>query len=339
MTTLETILKAHCLCNASHVSVAVPTASLPLAVHLCHCNTCRRTHGSLCVFHAYIPAPTVDLSTLTAYASSKAVKRYFCTTCGTHMLDYDCKTNKWNISISIVEGTENLWDFSKHIYLEDTKDGGLSTWLGAVGGKSLQKWAGAAMPDSTSESGDWKAPAPATADAAQPKEDILHASCHCGGVSLNIARPTPASRALLPPSLTPADPTKWYASNDVCTTCRFSSGSAIVSWIYPAVDRITLADGSPYRPVFGTLKQYRSSPDVSRTFCGVCGAKVAYHVDDRPDMVDVAVGVLDAADGVRAESWLEWRVQNLSFEEDVIHHALVNGLKEGLKTWAEEKKV
>ncbi|KAF2494957.1 hypothetical protein BU16DRAFT_527884 [Lophium mytilinum] len=336
---LETTLKAHCLCNASHVSVAVPTASLPLAVHLCHCDTCRRTHGSLGLFNAHIPAPTADFATLTAYASSQDVKRYFCSTCGTHMLDYDAKTKEWNISISIVDGPESLWDFREHIYLQDTKDGGLGTWLASVGGKPLKKWAGGAIPDSKSEFGNWEPPTPSTTDVSKSKEDILHASCHCGGASFNIARPTPASRALLPPLATASDDTKWYASNDVCTSCRFSVGSAIVSWAFPTVDRVTLADGSPYRRVFGTLKEYRSSPDVSRTFCGVCGATVAYHVDDRPDLVDVAVGLLEAADGARAESWLEWRVHKLSYEEDAIHHALVGALKDGMKTWSEERKV
>jgi hypothetical protein len=267
--------------------------------------------------------------------------RYFCTTCGTHMVDYSSSNREWTISTSIVEGPETLWRYTEHIYLEDTKDGGLSVWLGAVGGKPLKKWAGRAPTETTSES-NYRKTSDSSIKCSDPlADDVLHASCHCGGVAFNIARPTATSPAALDPSLTASETSKWVANNDVCTSCRFSSGCAIFSWVFPAVDCITLTDGSPYRRVFGTLKEYHSSPDVSRTFCGVCGAKVAYHVDDRPGMVDIAAGLLHApeGEGVRVESWLEWKTQKLAYEEDVVHHELIAGFKEGLKTWSEEKSM
>jgi len=199
----------------------------------------------------------------------------------------------------------------------------------------MKNWAGNALEESTSESGNWVGDS--DSKTTHEKSDVLHASCHCGGVSFGIARPDEHSAAALPPSLRSPNPTKWIASNDVCTSCRVSSGCSIFSWTFPTVDRITLADGSPYRRLFGTMKEYHSSPDVQRTFCGVCGAKVAYHSDDRPQMVDVAVGLLEAPEGARAESWLDWRTSKLTYEEDVIHPAMIAGFKEGLKIWGEKK--
>ncbi|CAJ2503617.1 Uu.00g110110.m01.CDS01 [Anthostomella pinea] len=50
---------------------------------------------------------------------------------------------------------------------------------------------------------------------------------------------------------------------------------------------------------------YRSSSGVVREFCDRCGATVFWHDGDRPELIDVSVGLLDAAEGARAESWLE----------------------------------
>ncbi len=48
-------LTAQCYCKSVHFTVTVPASSLPLPVHLCHCPTCRYTHGTPCIFHASLP--------------------------------------------------------------------------------------------------------------------------------------------------------------------------------------------------------------------------------------------------------------------------------------------
>ena len=330
----ETILEAHCLCKVSKFSISVSNESLPLPTHLCHCSICRHTHGTLCVFHAPIQPPTVGLTSFTAYASSENVTRYFCSTCGAHMLDYAKSDEQWYIAASAVEGPEALWKFSDHYNLGGTKDGGLSCWLSEVDGRIMKKWV-TSPTNPESETGDWEDAV--TFASSGPPDEKLHAYCHCKGVEFYIARPSGDVSTDLPPTLTSSDKTKWYASNDVCTSCRLASGCAICQWAFPTVSHITLADGSPYRRVFGTLKEYHSSPGISRTFCGRCGAVCAYHADDRPKMVDIAVGLFDAKSGARAEDWLEWRTHKLSFEEDVVCKGLVDGLKLGLKDWARGK--
>jgi hypothetical protein len=84
------------------------------------------------------------------------------------------------------------------------------------------------------------------------------------------------------------------------------------------------------------MKAYKSSEGVDRTFCGTCGAIVTYRCDDRPSSVDVAVGLLEADSGVRAEEWLEWRTHRLAFEEDCKWENFLHGIKEGLRVYDQD---
>jgi hypothetical protein len=114
------------------------------------------------------------------------------------------------------------------------------------------------------------------------------------------------------------------------------------SWCFiPTIDiSLDVAGKKPYSVPFGTLKAYQSSPDVTRYHCGVCGASVFFTCEDRTDLVDVAVGLLDAPEGARAESWLEWRMNRLSFREDAFPRAetLTLAMEEGQQAWAERQK-
>src|ERR1700733_4091679 len=55
-----------------------------------------------------------------------------------------------------------------------------------------------------------------------------------------------------------------------------------------------------------TLKHHWSSPDVCRSFCSKCGATVFYWCSQRPDELDLAVGVLRSEEGSMVRRWLEW---------------------------------
>ena len=81
----------------------------------------------------------------------------------------------------------------------------------------------------------------------------------------------------------------------------------------------------------GTLKQIESSRDCFREFCHVCGATVFWHCRERPDLVDVSVGLLRANEGSRAESLLEWWTKRVSFKEDALDGSLIRNLERGLK--------
>ncbi|UNI15115.1 hypothetical protein JDV02_001681 [Purpureocillium takamizusanense] len=146
---------------------------------------------------------------------------------------------------------------------------------------------------------------------------------------------------------------KLLAGFDACDSCRTASGAAdIVNWTFTLLKHLDFAPsaassssssssapgGGASRPFpgssldlkaavsaapsdrdprLGTLAYYASSPDVQRYFCSRCSASVFYAVDDRPDMVDLAVGLLDAPDGARAESVLSWALGDMILTDDL----------------------
>jgi hypothetical protein len=67
---------------------------------------------------------------------------------------------------------------------------------------------------------------------------------------------------------------------------------------------------------------------------------VFWHDKWRPDIIDVSVGLLDAPEGARAENWLEWWKDRVSFVEDAGNgrlgdvalraEGLIDGLRKGL---------
>lgn len=50
-------------------------------------------------------------------------------------------------------------------------------------------------------------------------------------------------------------------------------------------------------------------------------------------MIDVAIGLLDAPSGSRAEEWLAWRKREPSYTEDAVNKQLCKELTEGYLKW------
>jgi hypothetical protein len=136
----------------------------------------------------------------------------------------------------------------------------------------------------------------------------------------------------------PLNPKEWWvrsknrydAGNCACNSCRLTSGFEIVQWAYVPPSRLTTPTGGPYRFDSPTLKTFKSSEGATRCFCGDCGASIFFWCDRSPEVVDVAVGILSAPSGARAEDWLAWRTE-IGFEEDATHHRFLKGVKEGLE--------
>ncbi|GAW26626.1 putative duf636 domain-containing protein [Rosellinia necatrix] len=238
-------------------------------------------------------------------------------------------------------GGGSLLKITHHIFLGDTLDGGASPWLCDANrdGSRPRLWRGhrGQGEELSSTAHDWPAAAsPAAADGDTPIR------CHCGGVDLVLS---PAARDLagrprsgLPWFVDPASG-RSLGGFDACDSCRLSSGSDVFHWTFALLrhlafpptsagaragfpassielrDAVTAAAAAAAAarpppadrdPRWGTLALYESSPGVQRYFCSRCSACVFYASDDRPEMVDVAVGLLDSGDGARAESLLSW---------------------------------
>lgn len=186
----------------------------------------------------------------------------------------------------------------------------------------------------------------------------LNAECHCGGVSFYVTRPNEESTKASSPfpdlmvpynsGISAANPnneswflreenTKYLAGTCTCPSCRLSMGFEIQTWAFIPKSNIFKLDGSSIDFNFGTLKRYNSSPGVFREFCGICGATVFWHCQERPELLDVSVGILDPREGARVESWLDWWTDRVSFSELAVSTTLVRSLEAGLKEWGDKK--
>ena len=235
-----------------------------------------------------------------------------------------------------------------HIFVGNTGDGGLRDWI-----PDMDAWEGFTNQSEKLEHG-WKGDG-VKASAESAKE--LQAYCHCKGVRFKITRPDESSARLVaprgdivgPPTTNKGvsgDDTAWWLRENgtkylggtcACDECRLASGFDIQAWAFVPKANIKQLDGKPLDFNIGTLKRYDSSEGVYREFCSKCGATVFWHSDSRPDLIDVSVGLLDAEEGARAESWLGWKTERVSFEEEAQHKDLIARLSAGLKRWGETR--
>uniref|UniRef100_A0A8H7Y190 CENP-V/GFA domain-containing protein n=1 Tax=Psilocybe cubensis TaxID=181762 RepID=A0A8H7Y190_PSICU len=131
--------------------------------------------------------------------------------------------------------------------------------------------------------------------------------------------------------------TRFLAGHCVCSHCRQGCGFDIQSWMF--VSRTNVFEKGSDKPIVVSkeeerpkgLKQYLSSPGRYHEFCGTCGATAFWWQAGRPDVIDVSVGLLDQSiDGVRAENWLKWHKDRLSYVENSAKNNFVQGLKDGM---------
>ncbi|KAK0621860.1 Mss4-like protein [Bombardia bombarda] len=355
-------LTAACHCRSVHFTITVPTSSLPLPVHLCHCHVCRQTHGTLASFHAALPkdvspvfiAPSSFASSLTGYTHSQGATatRLFCKTCGCHIGDVDLRpdppetgTPRWvDVASSIFDQhTPDTFQIRSHIFTRGAVPG-LAEWLPAIGGRALNTW--------NPGEGDPELGIPGPAEKGKEFDERggerLRAECHCGGVSFTLPRPgipEIADDPYISRWISPKDPNKYAACLDLCGDCRLLDGTHFLAWTFVPLAFCEPKIGPDLK--IGTMVTYRSSEDVLRSFCGVCGATVFYAVADRVPterqrIVDLAVGVLRAPEGVLAEEWMTWRTGRCSWVEagkaydGEFAEALARGVDEwGVKRYGE----
>lgn len=365
-------LAVRCQCGAVSQENIRLREGRPLS--LCHCDSCRHSTGLLCT--SYYPVKGFSLSdSIRGYSLSPQSTRYFCTTCGCHVAR-SRKTEQgllqWDVATGVVVASTQDLDltYEFHDHVKDTKDGGISIWINLSGhhrsdlGATAQNWM-----------------APLNQQDLGGHNDLLTGSCLCGTVCFEITRPDLSSREprrwlpdLMLPDKTTSDDIKqnpsdikWWIPNNgskflagtcACRSCRLVSGFEIQTWAFVPRSNIFLVTGlesgrSITKPLdFATLPQgilqtHSSSPNALRDFCGKCGATVFWRENGRPDVIDVSVGLLQAQEGARAESWLEWWTDRVSFSEEVgtgrtgstavttssLIHALEDGLKASNHPW------
>lgn len=322
---------ATCHCRASTLSFTISPTSLPLPVHFCHCGICRKTHGTLFSTHAPIPTPDVNLETFTSYKSSELVTKWFCKSCGAHILDRvdGHEFPKWYVAISLVDAEEEVWKYTGHHFVEGTGDGGLAVMMREIGGVRMGLWKERRLGELESgEWGDWSPPETKFDADERGEGNMLRAKCHCGAVAFCITMPDGETR--LQPLVT-TDPAKWSGRHCACNSCRLTTPSFISSWINLPTSALRTMDKAPIGPeglaCLGNM--YASAKGVSRTFCNVCGASISYQRDEEPGVVKVAAGTLEVKES-RAVNLTEW-IQDVHCMEDTRLLCAVQAFAMGIK--------
>lgn len=371
MASNKTTVKSSCLCGKAKQDLTFPTSDLPLEGAWCHCESCRHMTGTLCLTTVTLPdnyePPKELLNELTSFEFSPRLTQYFCKTCGSQIMAHlkhsstGDKGPHWDVMTGTLEKQEGVFALSESHFIADTIDGGFSDFILCIEGRRMQRWP--LRPHADEElSLYWQSP-----DRPQVKpdpSDKLHCHCKCGGVNFWIARPSERSKkAASPwPDLIYPYPseewrsdksnwdtwwlrdngTKFMAGNCCCNSCRLDSGMEFVNWCFiPTIDISLDAEGKvPFELPFGTLMSYNSSNGVERWHCGTCGASAFFTSEERDGLIDIGVGLLDAPEGSRAGSWLDWSMERLSFREDAVHRApsLMKALEKGQKEWAARQK-
>lgn len=302
----EHTLKATCACGTIKHEICLPETAFPIEGCHCHCTSCRQMSGGLCFTSMPLLSereyrPSEELSQkLTGFEFSKdRITHYFCPVCGMHMLarvlpkDRNTTIATWFATCGSLIDAGNVYH-PQHEYVEDTIDGGVTNAVQFVNNKPVSRWArqpnqGQQLPLY------WVSPLrPSLSSIAADK---LHARCKCRGVEFWVTRPANGLRSQV----------KLGHHN----SCRLDNGMEPYATATFEVepDHILLDESGllsyTLRPDFGTLRTWCSPAEASKKFCGVCGASVFLAKGDG-SRLEVSVGVLEAPEGVRAESWLQW---------------------------------
>ena len=235
------------------------------------------------------------------------------------------------------------------MWLEDTKDGGAGLWLNDarserhVRDRFSEK---VAFQDVLNMAKESRSEYSSSSTMQHHEDDVLHASCRCGAVSFQIARPDTDSNG--------SASRKYPAGLDACKSCRTVTGFEITSWAIVPRDRIRKSvnntrgvstshiNTETNHPLdllnMSALSYYKTSAPVTRGFCSTCGANVFYYRHrggtGKEDTIDIAAGLLESRVGVRAEDWLAWDYYGedvVAYREDALDGRLVEGLVRGIK--------
>ena len=372
-------ITAQCLCKAHTFTTAVERSKLPLRIWCCHCDSCRHSTGALYSSDAAWPGPGEEIqrAPLKRYVFTPRVHILFCGTCSSPMFfeEYDGPgkgPTGWGVFTGVLSNNAvpGLATITTHIFVGDTLDGGATMWLREnENGTPIKRWT--TTKDQSEEiAPEW--PPTASLPGADLKSEVASVPirCRCKGVDLVLRRDAIiAEFSAKPKSELPwfIDPVtfKHLASFDVCDSCRLSCGVDVLHWTFTMLRHISFPetthslgqsgfpqttsdlraavsrqDGRDSR--LGTLAFYASSNDVQRYFCSKCSATVFYAVDERPDIVDLAAGLLESPAGARAEDVLSWNFGGESaWRQDVMggwREGLVKSIEKQAEEWRIERQ-
>jgi hypothetical protein len=229
----------------------------------------------------------------------------------------------------------DLVKIESHIFVSDTIDGGASCWLQKPNKEgSLVPRFKERVKDGGELPHEWPGLDKMTGYEKHSDEGFLPIRCHCKGVDFRLHRGDYEGKK--------KEELPWYiddknlkpiASFEACDSCRLHSGIDFLNWTFESLQNVSFGDSTSKfpsskqelqakvdekDPSMGTLSYYQSSPHVQRYSCKVCSATVFFTHDKRPEIVDIAIGLLESKDGARAEGFLSWTLGGaVAFPEDM----------------------
>lgn len=243
-----------------------------------------------------------------------------------------------------------LLEPSEHIFVKDTKYGGLRDLLAR-----LPAWEGWPERSKKLEPGRRYGPTAASAElgVGPDGQERLEYHCHSNGVCFRISRPNEESRKavmyqhldLLVPWYEDEEkrtnsanepfwlrgPDRYLAGLCICSDCRTASGFEVQSWAFvPTVNKEIVDKASLVRYSSTTYKNYRE-------ICARCGATVFYGHNQSAgvrECLDVSVDLMQSGSGARAEDWLEWHTDRVSYEDRADNPPFVEAWCKGARSWA-----
>ncbi|HWJ71125.1 MAG TPA: GFA family protein [Sphingobium sp.] len=120
-----TTISGGCLCGACRYV----TQATPINVRACHCRLCQKAIGA--AFNARVLVPLDRLTIAGAvrwYASSPALRRGFCPTCGTTLFSERASANIIGLTMGSLDDPDRVFP-SEHIWLSAKQ-----AWLTLEGG-------------------------------------------------------------------------------------------------------------------------------------------------------------------------------------------------------------
>jgi len=188
----------------------------------------------------------------------------------------------------------------------------------------------------------------------------LRSACHCGAIELRIARPDDTSASASASGLETRGETeskarsmsKFSAHISACRVDGLSSGAwGFQPWAAVPLGNMAFlfADGDialsqvlasafarrpepnsdlprPVSEIMSKMTVFSVTAQTRLAFCNTCGASLFRWSDDRPDVIDVAVGILRADEGCLARDWLDWSWEVVGAEE-AIDPAMLEALR------------
>ncbi|MCJ1360388.1 MAG: hypothetical protein MMC33_010393 [Icmadophila ericetorum] len=319
---------------------------------LCQCNICRYTSGNLSITVIALPAGSKELQVNgipKENKTSEVLSRYHCGNCGSALFEKSWSRGLTYLSSGALTEADGVLQIGQQIFIDDTKDGGMAAWLPGV--PAWAEWPG-------SKEANYEVMSSKQAPIAVSEAEKLVCQCQCGGVEFKLRAASKQSMHLFKlisfllfthapnagsykgeefDRILKENRTKYLAGTCVCNDCRRAAGHEFQNWAYVPVENLEKMDGDPMDFSIGTLKKYQHSEKADRYFCENCGATVFWHGARQKDQIDVAVGLMRADSGARAEDWLAWRTHRLSGMPFARSKFLAEALVGGLKQWEERR--